>query len=81
MKIGENLFTSDLIEEANIADIMYFELCELGEEKSRLLWDILFEADMSDTAHMQELIYQFGSELKVNDRFGRRIFVRLASLF
>ena len=60
---------------------LYYEIQGLDEEKRKLLWEILMEADFSDKNLMRDLIYEFGSGLRGTDKFGRMIFVRLASLF
>lgn len=60
---------------------LYYELQGMDEEKRQLLWEILMEADFSDTNLMRELIYKFGSGIKNKDKFSRMLFVRLATLF
>lgn len=72
---------SIFIEENEMAQKMYYDLCENGDRQGKLLWEILFEADVSDKAHLKDLVYEFGSLIKKKDGFERLVFIRLASLF
>lgn len=61
------------------------EICEriveLDDNARSILKEILFEADITDSNRMKELVYSFGSRIKGDDKFGRLIFIRLAAVF
>ena len=62
------------------AKILYSRMCENGNDKTKLLWEILFELDVAQIGLMNDKIYQFGRELKEKDAFERIIFVRLVQM-
>ena len=61
------------------------EICEkivdLDDNARIILKEILFEADITDSNRMKELVYSFGSKIRGDDKFGRMIFMRLAAVF
>lgn len=67
--------------ENEVMERLYEDLCESGDESDRLLWEILFEVDLNDKIYFKNLVYEFGSTIKVSEGFKRLVFVRLASLF
>lgn len=63
-----------------IAKTLYTSMCENGDEKSKLLWEILFNLDVAQVELMHEKIFAFGREIKEKDMFERIIFVRLVQM-
>ena len=55
-------------------------LKECEDTKLALLWQILFETDITNTDVLKERIYRYGSNLKTQDYFGREVFLCLVAL-
>ena len=54
-----------------------FEVCP--KSKLILLWKILYETEISDTELLKDRIYEFGSRIEDDDRWGREVFLCLVA--
>lgn len=77
ISVGKYLY--HLLTDEKLENRKEYFFAECPKSKLILLWRILCETEISDTELLKERIYEFGSQVKDDDYWGREVFLCLVA--
>ncbi len=77
--ISVSKYLYHLLTDEKLEDRREAFFAECPKLKIVLLWRILYDTEISDTELLKERIYEFGSQVKDDDYWGREVFLCLVA--